>query len=323
MKKLLLSILAGFAFLPVFATPPQPVVVYDSMLNSNVCHLHPANATFDIPSAIIHLDCNRTDAYTADGTKTRPYKTFDSAISALASTALTAVDLDFAPGTYTASGNVTFASGLAVFMHGHGSTLTLNSGAGTMTTQGRVGMSELLVAGNFVQSTNPNWHNVFQNGGVTGNFTVNGYCDFKTFTLGVAASPASLLTVNSSGTVVVIVSTVYGRIYTSGALLAFGSLIYSSDASNPCVSTGNASATSVMLNGCILTNALAGGCVSLSNSTFASSAFTANAVANNRMICTSGQPIACGSSYTSLSKNDIPIGTASTGTHILTVPDAK
>jgi hypothetical protein len=258
-------------------------------------------AQLSIVTTILHVDGNRADTYTENGSRYRPFKTIGAAVTA--GNALTVpFSIDIAPGSYADATVNTIAYPCVI--HGRGATYVIGSGAGTITLANAFSMYDLTIIGNIVQSnTSLAIMTLAANVSLYGNLTIDGSMQYLGGRILGNGAANSLITIASTGmgtfqTLVIgtQVTNYYARIVSSGYLLLLNVELFANDNSNYAV-TCSASGSSLTINGVLLYNMGTGGGINCANgaTTQANEIITCEVFVNGNT-----KAIDCGTAYTYL-----------------------
>jgi hypothetical protein len=247
-----------------------------------------------VSSTDVYIDNNRVDSYVANGTISKPYTSISSAVTAY-SASTTPLMFHIAPGTYTENADVSFPN-VSIIIYGNNATI-LNSGH-TITIQNpNYARYNLFTTSNVVfNNFSAGARCLVQGGGITGDITVNSYCEFTQCQL-----TGGTVTVGSTGQLVVMLCTPTSKFVSTG-LLTFDKVNLNTGYAGYLITSTAGQVTienSIIYN--VSTNALAG-CISCVNG----ATTTPNIVVNNFLVTLgSAYGILFGTAVTILSKNYI------------------
>ena len=258
-------------------------------------------AQLSIVTTTLHVDGNRTDSYTENGSRYRPFKTIGAAITAGNALAVPFC-LDIAPGSYADTTVATVAYPCVI--RGNGSSYTIGSGAGTLTLSNAFSIYDLTIVGNIVQSnTSLAVMTLATNVTLYGNLTINGSMQYSGGRILGNGSANSLITIASTGmgtfqalVMGTQVANYYARITCSGYLLLLNIELFANDNTYYAIDCSTAG-SSITVNGLLLYNMGTGGGINCDNgaTTQPNEIITCEAHINGLTTA-----ITCGTAYTYL-----------------------
>lgn len=261
-------------------------------------------ALLSVVNTDIYIDKNRTDAYVADGSIMRPFKTIAAAITALASSTATGFTIHIAHGIYNEGSSSLTLPNKPIVVYGNNASL-ITTGTITIPNPNFVRYN-LFTTGNVVYDNfTAGARCIIQGGGITGNITVNSYVEMTMCQLN-----GGVVTVGATGQLVVITCSPTSTFVSAGSL--FLERVNINTGKHDYLITSTAGFLSVI--GSIVTNLFGGGCISCNNGALA----TPNIIANNYIIATTGIALNLGTARVVYSKNFIS-GAMSGGTGMLPV----
>lgn len=246
-----------------------------------------------VPSVDIYLDGNRTDSYTEDGTINRPFKTIAHALTLSPTTPIT---IHLAPATYTETTDLTLPN-VPIVIYGNGA--TISASGHTITFQNpNSARYNLFTTANVVYSNYATGaRNMVIGGSITGNITVNAYCEFIQCQLN-----GGTITIGSTGQLFVQTCTPTSKFVQNGGFLGFQNVNLNTSYAGYLITS---TAGQLSVNSSFITNTssnAAAGCISCNNG----ATTLPNSVANC-ILSTLGQGYAlyAGTAATIYSKNYI------------------
>lgn len=258
---------------------------------SDVSGLLPsANGGVASTTADYWIDGNRTDTYTSDGTISRPYKTFATAITKINADAFTSANLYITPATYVEGPPLTFPNE-NLTVHGNNATLVVPSG---VTVAGSYDIYDLNVIGT-VSLTDTSYTSIHQwnNGYLSGTTTISGLVNF----VSMATGTGSPITVLQGGQLNITASLITNRIVNYGSLNADFNSMLITDNTNPVIDSSTTTTGSFFtLLGNTIQNRGTGGGINCANGATS----TPNEI-NAVIVLVSGtNDISCGTAVTAV-----------------------
>lgn len=203
--------------------------------SSNLVASYPASST-----AVIYVDGNRTDSYTANGSFLFPQTTMSAAITqcnGLVTAGYTACVFYLSPHTYVDGAPDTFPN-VPFYISGNESTLVEPSG---VTMPNAFDIYDLTIVGNVTEAdTSTVVIHQFNNGTIVGNITLAGLATFSGMTMPVTTST---LTATAGSNVNIDGSALYGTESGNGKLMSFADDFISASSSNCAITIASGSVT--------------------------------------------------------------------------------
>lgn len=246
----------------------------------------------------IWIDGNRVDAYTADGTIAKPYKTISAAIAGFTVGSYTGVAFEIAPAAYTEASNVTFPN-ISTTIQGNNSSLTVNAGAGSVTFPSSFDIYSFNIVAAVLQTDTSltTLHNM-SDGAIVGNYTTSGFATFSNMN-----ASGGVITINSGSRFAFSNSSLTSRVLNSGTLYFNNTNLQISDNSHYGIDS-SAAGSVVYLSISVVLNAGTGGGVRCDNgaTTTPNEISSIDIIVGTGTIGAGNQALLTGTAVTALSK---------------------